>query len=77
MARLIDLNEYFVPFPGATFNDKIGVTELKKILLNSMPTIWSIKAYIQNFYCEYITFKKYVNVFERMEISESIYEGVV
>ena len=27
-ARLIDLNGYFPPFPGATFTDKIGVTEL-------------------------------------------------
>ena len=42
-----------------------------------MPNIWSRQAYVQGFYCESITFKKAVNMFERMEIAESIYEGVV
>ena len=58
-------------------NDKISVTKLNEILLNSMPNIWSRQAYVQGFYCESITFKKAVNLFDRMEISESIYEGVL
>ena len=37
VARLIDLNEYLVSFPGATLTDKISVTELNKTPLNSMP----------------------------------------
>ena len=53
-------------------NDKIGVTELNKILLNSMPNSWSKQAYIQGLDCESITFNKSVNMFERMEIAESI-----
>ena len=56
-ARLIDLNEYLASFPGETLTDKIGVTELNKILLNSMPNILSKHAYVQYFNCEYITFK--------------------
>ena len=32
---------------------------------------------MQTFYCESITFKKPVNIFEHMEIAESIYEGIV
>ena len=64
--RLIDLNEYLTSFPGATLNDKIGVTEIKEILLNSMPNSWYKQAYVQGFYCESITFKKYVNMFEHM-----------
>ena len=32
---------------------------------------------MQGFDCESITFKKSVNMFERMEIAESIYEGVL
>ena len=40
-ACLIDLNEYLVFFPGATMADKIGVTGLNEILLNSMPNSWS------------------------------------
>ena len=42
-----------------------------------MPNSWSRQAYVQGFYCESITFKKAVNLFDRMEISESIYKGVV
>ena len=45
-ARLIDLNEYLASFPGATLNDKIDVTKLNKILLNSMPNSWSKQAYV-------------------------------
>ena len=58
-------------------NDKIGVTELKQILINSMPNIYSKHAYIKDFDCESITFNKAVKMFERMETSESIYEGLV
>ena len=42
-----------------------------------MPNSWSKQAYVQGFYCESISFKKEVNMFEHMEISESIYEDVV
>ena len=42
-----------------------------------MPNSWYKHSYVQGFDCESITFKKSVNMFERMEISESIYEGIV
>ena len=42
-----------------------------------MPNIWSKKAYVQGFGCEYITFLKAVNLFDKMGIAESIYECVV
>ena len=77
MERLIGLNQYLDSFPGATFSDKIGVTELNKILLNSMPNIWSKQAYVQGFGCEYILFNKAINIFQLMVIAESICEGVV
>ena len=64
-------------FPGETLNDKIDITKLNEILLNSMPNIWSRHAYVQDFDCKSINFKKTVNMFERMEIFESIYKGVV
>ena len=76
-AHLIDLNECLVSFPVATMDDKIGVTELNEIILNSTPNSWSKQAYVQGFDCKSIPFKKSVNMFERMEIAESIYEGVV
>ena len=34
------LNEYLESFPGATMNDKMGLTELKESLLKSMPNRW-------------------------------------
>ena len=42
-----------------------------------MSNSWSKHAYVQGFDFESITFKRVVNMFERMEIAESIYEGVV
>ena len=42
-----------------------------------MPNIWYKQAYVQGFYCEYISFKKYVNMFEQMDIAESIYKSIV
>ena len=46
--------------------DKIGVTELNEILLNSMPNRWSKKAYVHGFDYESIYFKKDVNMFDPM-----------
>ena len=58
-------------------SDKIGVTKLNEILSNNIPKIWSKQAYVQGFDGETIYFKNDVNMFERMEIAKSIYEGVV
>ena len=55
-ARLIDLNEYLVSFPGVNLTNNIDVTELNEIILNIMPNRWSKQAYVQGFGCEYITF---------------------
>ena len=52
--HLIELNEYLASFPEATFPDKIGVTELNEIILNSTPNSWSKQAYVQGFDCESI-----------------------
>ena len=46
-ARLIDLDEYLNSFPGANMTDKIGVTKLNKILLNSTPNSWSNQEYVK------------------------------
>ena len=75
--RLIELNEYLDFFPAGTLYEKIRLNELNEILVNSMPNSWSKQAHVQGFDCEYITFNKSVNMFERMEIAESIYEGVL
>ena len=55
-AHLIDINDYLASFLGNTLNAKIGITELKQILLNSVPNRWSKHAYVQVFDCGSIMF---------------------
>ena len=71
---MVDINEYLAALKGAKASDNIGEKELKEILLNGMPNGQSNQSYMQGFCCETIPLK-YVNMFERMEISETIYEG--
>ena len=60
-ARLLDLNEYSASFLEANLADKIDISELNEILINSLPISCSKEAYVQGFNCEYILFKKYIN----------------
>ena len=64
MARLIDLNEQLDLLPGSKLTETNGMMEIKEIFLNSMPNSCINQAYVQGFYCNSITFKNYVNVFE-------------
>ena len=59
-------------FPGSKASDNICEMELDEILFHSMPNIWIRQAYVQGFDCESITSKISVNMFEHMEIAESI-----
>ena len=69
---LIELSNYL-----DSFLEKIGRTELNEIMLNSMPNSWRKRAYEQGFDCESIPLKKAVNMFERMEIVQYIYKGIL
>ena len=71
---LIDPNEYLASFPADTLSDNIDATELNLILLKINPNSWSQQAYVQGFYCKYISFKSSGSMFEHMEIAESIYK---
>ena len=42
-----------------------------------MPNFCYKQAYMKGFDCESISLEKYVNIFEWMEIAESIYEGTL
>ena len=46
-------------------------------MLNSIPNSWIKQEYVQGFDSEYINFNEVVNIFEHMEISESIYKSGV
>ena len=63
-------------FPGEKLTDKIGMTELNDIFLNSMPNSLIKQVYMKGFDCKYIS-KKTLNMFEYMEITEYIYDGLV
>ena len=76
-SSLVVLNEYLVVLPGKKISDNIYVTEINKILLNSMPNIWIKQAYVQGSDCGYITLKLVVDMYERIKIAEYIYKGVV
>ena len=75
--HLIDLNEYLASFKGMNLTGKMGVTKLNETPLKSIPNTCYKHAYVQGFDCESIDLKKAVNMFERMEMAESIFEGVV
>ena len=62
-ARLIYLDDYLDSFTGGNLTEKIGLTELNEVLLNSMTNIWSKQVYVQGFECEYITFKSMLTCF--------------
>ena len=71
------MNDFLASFPGATLDDKIDVTELNEIILNRITKSWSKQDHAQGFCYKSISFKKAVNMFEGIEISESIYGGVI
>ena len=73
---LNDLSENLAVFPWSNISE-FFCDRSKCIFLNRTPNRWSNHAYVQGFYCESITFKAAVNMFECIEISESIYEVVV
>ena len=54
-ACIIEPNEHLDEFYRGKASDKIGKTELNKILLNTIPNGWNKKAYIQGFDCEKLT----------------------
>ena len=74
---MIDLNIYLDSLPGEKMIDKMGVTNLNGILLTSMTNSWTKQAYVQVFDCKSTIFLNTFNIFELMDIEESIYEGVV
>ena len=75
--RLVGLNEYLDLFHRGKLTQKIGVAELNEILCNSMSNSCIKQEYVKVFDWEPITFKRDVNIFEHMDIAESIYKGVV
>ena len=51
--------------------------KLNNFLFNIMPNGWINQEYVHVFYCQSINFNKEVNIFEGIDILESIYEGIL
>ena len=50
--------------------------ELNKILIHAVSNGWSKKCYVQDWYSNSKTYKDTCDIFEIMEIKETLYEGV-
>ena len=74
---MVDLDEYLAVLPGSKISDKSCVTEINEKKLNSILNSWINQSCVQRVDCESINFKADVNMFELVEISQSIYEGAV
>ena len=68
---IVGINGYLAAFPVLKAMYQIDDMELRKIFLNSMPSGWSNQAYVQGFYCEYITLEKYVNMFNACKLRKN------
>ena len=49
--------------------------ELNEILINAVPNVWENQSYLQGLYFKCKTYKDTCKIFERMEITEQVYEG--
>ena len=73
-ARLAELNNYLPIFPGSSATKNMAPEELNKILLQAAHNSWAKQAYLQGWVFEGSYYKYTCDMFERMEIAESIYE---
>ena len=61
---LTELNKYLDVFPGLNYSNNMGEVVINKILLRSMPNVWSKQDYLQGFRFETVTLKKVINMFK-------------
>ena len=55
VTRLIDIKKYLAMLTGEKISDKMFLTDINEILLNSICNSWSKQAYVQVFDYEFIT----------------------
>ena len=73
---LTELNENLGVFPGSKDSNKMGEEDLNNILIHSIHNRWIKQAYLQGFELE-IPFNNSTNMFEWIEIVETIYKRLV
>ena len=74
--HMVELNEYLDIFTGSDIDNKICEGEPNEILMNNTPNGWDNQDFMQGFDSETATYNKSINVFECMDISDYICEGI-
>ena len=74
---MIKIIEYLASFYELKGVNKFVETESNQIIFHRIQNGWVRQAYVQRLNFESVAFKKSINMFERMEIDENIYEGVL
>ena len=71
-ARLAELNNYLLLFPGSDKSKNIDEAELNNILLHDLPNGWAKQSYLQGWYFESKTYKETCDMSKIMEIPEKV-----
>ena len=75
-ARLTEMNNLLLLFPGSEVSKKMTQENLNKIILHAVPNAWEKQSYLQEWDFEVKTYKETCAMLKRMEISEQVYGGV-
>ena len=67
-ARLTELNNYLLLFPGSSATKKIRPEELKDILLHAIPNVWAKQTYLQGWDFEMKSYKDMYKLFKITEV---------
>ena len=77
MQRVRLILENIWVFPWSKASNKIGDTELDENISHSTTDGWIRLEYVQGFYFEVVTFKQSIKMFEKIEIADNIFEGIL
>ena len=73
-ARLVEMNNFLPLFIGSDDLKKMKIKELNEILLHTVTNAWEKQSCLQGWDFELKTYRETCAMFERMEVSEQVYE---
>ena len=74
-AQLTEINNFLHILPSLDAKKNMTNEELKEILLHALPNGWENQSWLQVWNFEIKAYRETCVIFERMEISEQVYEG--
>ena len=75
VARLTEINNFLLLFPVSDVSNKMEMEEINDILFHAVSNRWAKQAYLQGWYFEMKTYRETCAMFDRMEVTEQVYEG--